>query len=62
MSNPIPDKLIDEFIVEIWAYHEENLSDGAWFCMIENQCEEFMRKHKIKGCPNDAAHQLLDLH
>lgn len=58
---PIPQKLRDEFIGYVSAYDDDDLPDGAWFAIIEDQCREFMFIHKLRGDANDAAFQLLEL-
>jgi hypothetical protein len=62
MSNPIPKRLREEFKGYMEAiYHDDDLPDGAWFAMLEDQAESFMEMHKLKGDSNDAAHQALRL-
>lgn len=38
MSSPIPKRLQDEFIGFMQdIYEDDDLPDGAWFCMLEEQ-------------------------
>lgn len=62
MSNPIPPRLHEEFKAFMQpTYDDDDLPDGAWFAMLEEEATSFMRHHRIKGDSNDAAHQALQL-
>jgi hypothetical protein len=61
VKGPIPKKLKDEFIGWMEAFDNDDLSDGAWFCVLEEGAEKFMKKFKIKSDDtNSAVHQLLN--
>ena len=52
----IPKALREDFFAHMSAHDFDSFSDGAWFTTLEMAAQEFMDKHKIKGCNNDAAH------
>ena len=57
--NPIPNAMKAEFMSYMDAADDDDAPDGAWFQMLEDAAEAFMAKHKLRGHPNDAAHQYL---
>jgi hypothetical protein len=59
MSNPIPKKLLAEFVAYMDAHNDDDLPDGAWFCVLEDAAKYFMKTNKLRGDRNDAAHQYL---
>lgn len=60
MSNPIPLRFIEEFKSYMDAHDNDDLSDGAWFQMLEDAAQQFMNMYNIKGSANDAAHQYIN--
>jgi hypothetical protein len=62
IKTPIPSHLIDELMKMLQStYDDVNLPDGAWFQMLEDDCASFMKRYKLKGCSNDATHQMLEI-
>lgn len=62
MSNPIPRGLRPAFIAHMAAHDNNDLPDGAWFAVLEDAAESFMKSHKLTQpwrCPNDAVHAYL---
>ena len=55
----IPDHLRDEFLGWMAAHDFDDMSDGAWFATLETAAEQFIEKHNLNSCPNDAAHWYL---
>lgn len=55
----IPEKLKAEFFAALDAADNDDLPDGAWFAVLEETAERFMRQHRIKGCENTAVHQWI---
>ena len=55
----IPKKFHNEFVLWMAANDMEDLPDGAWWAMLEEAAEEFMKNRQIKGCSNDAVHLYL---
>jgi len=56
----IPKHLREEFMSYMEAHDNDDLPDGAWFCVLENAGEQFLQEHKPKGDGNDAAHLYLE--
>ena len=49
--------LQDELMGWMEAHDNDDLPDGAWFCMLEQAAEAFIKQHKLKGFhENDLAH------
>jgi hypothetical protein len=61
MSNPIPPHLIDEFKALMEMADDDDAPDGAWFQMLEDTASDFIDQHELRACPNDAAHQYIDM-
>lgn len=62
MSNPIPKALREKFNAHMVAHDNDDLPDGAWFAVLEEAAESFMKAHKLTQqwrCPNDAVHAYL---
>lgn len=59
VKGPIPDYKLQEFIEWMRLHDHEDLSDGAWFAVLEEAAQQFMAMHKLKGCNNRAALQYL---
>lgn len=57
MSNPIPQHLLPEFLAFMDMADDDDLPDGAWFAFLEENAAEFMKQHRLSGCPNSATHQ-----
>jgi len=57
----IPKHLQDEFIGAMDAANDDDSPDGAWFAMLEDAGERFLRSNKLRGDGNDAAHEYLRL-
>lgn len=43
-----PEDLKDEFMGFMSANDHDDLPDGAWFHLLEQAAEEFIKKHKLK--------------
>jgi hypothetical protein len=43
------------------AHDNDDLPDGAWFQVLEDAAEQFMKDNKIRGDANDATHQYLSM-
>ena len=54
---PIPATVFDAFVAQMDAVDWDDLPDGAWFSVLEEEAGRFMKANRIKGCRNDAAHQ-----
>lgn len=57
----IPDSLMAEFAESLqFTYDLDDVSDGAWFSMLENDAWHFIQSHNLKGVDeNTAVHQLI---
>ena len=52
-----PMALVEEFMGFMAAHDCDQLSDGAWFQMLEDAAKSFCEVRKLGGiCPNDLAH------
>lgn len=60
MADPIPAAKFAQFDAAMRAADNDDLSDGAWFAVLEETAKHFMRVNRIKGCCNDATHQWLN--
>jgi hypothetical protein len=59
----LPNHLKDEFLGFMEAHDLDDLPDGAWFAVLEQAAESFIKEHKLKRCDeNDLAHLYLRLH
>ena len=58
-NNPIPKRLLADFMGYMAAAENDDLPDGAWFAVLEGAAEDFMGTHRLRGCPNSATHQYL---
>lgn len=56
-TRPIPARLFEDFCAALDAVNDDDLPDGAWWQMLEDAADEFMRKHRIGGCRNAATHR-----
>ena len=54
---PIPKDQWDAFVDCMDAADNDDLPDGAWFCVLEERAEKFLRDNRLRGCANDATHQ-----
>jgi hypothetical protein len=62
IKTPIPAHVINELLGTLLStYDDDDLPDVAWFQMLEDDCASFMKRHKLKGCSNDATHQMLEI-
>ena len=59
LDRPIPDHLHHEFVGYMAAMDNDELPDGAWWCVLEDTATSFMKEHNLKGCTNTATHQYL---
>lgn len=55
----IPERLKDEFIGYMQAFDMDDLPDGAWFAVLEEEAWKFMKRRNIKGDSNTATFQYL---
>lgn len=58
-AGSIPQRLFSDFIACMEAADNDDLPDGAWFQVLEDCAESFMKTHHLRGDSNDAAHQYL---
>lgn len=54
IANMIPKELQDEFYGFMKVYDNEELSDGAWWALLEEAASSFIKLHKLKVDINDA--------
>lgn len=59
MSEPIPAKAMPEFVAHMDAHDFGDLSEGAWFAVLEEAAREFMKSRGICGDHTSAVHQYL---
>lgn len=59
-GGPIPAANRDEFFACMTAANDNDLPDGAWFAVLEEAAERFMRANRIRGCANSAVHQWIE--
>jgi hypothetical protein len=52
--------MMPEFLAALDAANDNDLPDGAWWHMLEDAADEFMREHHLRGCRNSATHQWID--
>lgn len=56
----IPQRLMPEFLAHMEAHDLEDLPDGAWFAVLTDAAEAFLRKHNLRGDSNDAVFDYLE--
>ena len=49
----------DEFMGFMQAFDNDDLPDGAWWCVLEEGAQKFLDEHKIKYDSNSATHKFL---
>ena len=60
MSKTYPHINDDELFAYLAANDFDEISDGAWFCTLENAVDEFNRLKGTKYDRNDAVHAYLE--
>lgn len=58
--NPIPASKRDEFIAYMDAHDHDDLPDGAWFAVLGEAADRFIREHRLRGDSDDAVLQYID--
>lgn len=60
--NPIPKHLHGKFVGYMQGYDMDDLSDGAWFAVLEDAAQQFIDSNGLgRICNNSAVHQYLRL-
>lgn len=62
MSNPVPVRLREKFFSRMDATNNDDLPDGAWWCVLEETAQQFLTQHHLTKPwhdPFEAVHQYL---
>jgi hypothetical protein len=43
-----------------WIYDSDDIPDGAWFAMMEDEAQNFLDEKKSKDCNNTLVHTYLE--
>jgi hypothetical protein len=59
-NNPVPRRLREAFFAHMDAHNIDELSDGAWWAVLETAAQAFIQKNRLKWADsNSAVHQYL---